>query len=148
MGLFEKIEKTEEIGKAYFSYKNEQRKNYTDPEMIELGKDLTKKVIKITDSKTNDAMDYITDKIQEEETKIKNGEDTFSKGKNIIKSGMKRAVSYADNIYTGESTIKESFEEEKQVKIRQKQELDELRRKHKQELRDLKNRTTKKIKIE
>ncbi len=123
------------IGKVAYEYGNERIKQYDDEEFLSLTKELGKKYAVIADDKANQIMDKTLEKANAKLDEVKNGEDSFSKGKEYVKDQLKNAIDYADENFPESSEDDE--EVEMSLRKKQKIERDELISKHKAEILEL-----------
>ncbi|WP_295722356.1 hypothetical protein [uncultured Methanobrevibacter sp.] len=143
--------KSLKIGKVVYEYGNERIKQFDDDEFKTLTKELGKKYAVIADDKANQFMDETLDKANSKLEEVKNGEDSFSKGKEYVKDQLKNAIDYAD-----ENFPESPQEEDVELSLRKKQKIerDELISKHKAEILELQRKQSQeqkealKIKIE
>lgn len=133
MVFFKVAKKGIELSKVAAEYGIERAKQKNDPELLDLGLELGKKWVYIADDKANKVMDKALDSANAKLEEVKNGEDKISRKQEEAKDHLRDAIDKSE-----EKIENPDFGEEDSSLLRkQKDEIDELKAKHYEELKAL-----------
>lgn len=135
----DKVKKTAELGKTLSKYGVAKAKSVRDPEMKELGKDLTKKWVHVVEQKSSDAMDKAIELANVKLENAQTGNDKLSLKREDLKIEMKDAIDKADSILEENQNPEVEIDDEYKLMKKQLQELEALKEKQAKELEDLRN---------